>query len=72
MTDLLSISHPKSSLFTEDAALAEDLRRDLGADTLFFICAVEAALGIDFHENAEVREAEENAQLAPELLEEAA
>ena len=25
--------------------LAEDLRRDLGVDALFFVCVVEAALG---------------------------
>lgn len=66
----------------EDLELAADLRRDLGADTLFFICAIEAALGVHIDEadgDADIDAVmvgvpvdEKSEQLAAESFEEAA
>mgnify|MGYP003676244089 CR=1 FL=1 len=58
-----------------DSDLAADLRRDLGADTLFFICAIEAALGVEHSIDRSVvqlESAEEIEQLHAPLLDEAA
>lgn len=71
----------RRSFIVEDPDLAADLRRDLGADTLFFICAIEAALEAQNDEVdaapvdiARVRKMarEESEQLPAELVEEAA
>lgn len=56
----------------EDSDLAADLRRDLGADTLFFICAIEAALGVEHVFACDPEAAEEVEQLSAPLFEDAA
>jgi hypothetical protein len=72
MTHPLPLRSPR----TLDPDLVADLQRDLGSDTLFFICAIEAALGVQF-DHAEFDDVSadpegENEQLEVELLEEAA
>ncbi|MFK8000143.1 MAG: hypothetical protein AB8H86_11145 [Polyangiales bacterium] len=65
---------PRSPRNLADADLVADLQRDLGADTLFFICVIEAAIGVQT--DAEIGEGNservEIAQLDMGCLDEAA
>ena len=76
MTDPLSAVASLRAL--EDSDLAADLRRDLGAETLLFICAVEAALEVEFDAalfedvQPDVVRFEETTQLEALLIDEAA
>lgn len=73
MTDPLPLRSPRT---LEDPDLVADLQRDLGTDTLFIICAIEAALGVQIDhlefDDAPADPEVENEQLEVELLEEAA
>lgn len=64
---------PRSPRTFVDPDLAADVRRDLGVDTLFFICAIEAALGVHI-DNVDTcaNATEEIAQLDAGCLDEAA